>query len=248
MMFGKGKIKWLDIEIDELRGGNLIRVIHDKVQRRTEKDGSSEYYLKGAKTTFEAQEFEMIYIDETGSQTLKVFSPAKNIYLPIHLVFAQLRKLTEEEEKQISDIKINPEEQLAIENAKGRAKQDLKALAEQRVEAEKLAVKNKLYRDIYNAEYQVDVDTETLNHAIYKLQKNHLRLTAGAGISPTMILTMTIIFIAVAFMMMGWAQYNYFLKPSMEFWNEQAPKILQLAQTCPGASQVAAAVTLPPVK
>jgi len=243
-MLGRGGKNWLDIEIEELRGGNLIRVVRDKVQRRISKDGSQEYYLKNGKATFEAQEYEMIYIDELGRQTLKVFSPAKGVYFPIMFKFKKMRELTDTEQAKIDAIKITPEEQLAIDSIKNeKERKEKQEEADARFEKEKNKIKNKFYKDIYEAEYEVEIDTETLNHYIYKTQKNHLRLTAGAGLSPQMLLTITIIFMAVGYMMMMWANYNYNYKPTMDFWTANSPQVLELAKTlankgCPSAPSV----------
>ena len=231
-MLGLGKGNWLDIEIDELRGGNLIRIVRDKVQRRIHKDGSQEYYLKKAKTTFEAQEYEMIYVDSDGNQAMKVFSPAKGVYFPIGFKFKKMRELTSEEKAKIDAIKITPEEQQKLDSIKKKKDKEIfQEKINQRIESEQNKLKNKIYREIYDAEFEVEIDTETLNHYIYKVQKNHLRLVAGAGLSPQMILTITILMLAIGFMMMSWANYNYSIKPGMDFWATHAPEVLKLAQT-----------------
>lgn len=241
-MLGLGKGSWMDIEIEELRGGNLIREVKDKVQRKINKDGSHEYYLKKAKVFFEAQEYEMIYVNADGSQALKVFSPAKGVYFPITLKFKKIRELTDKEQEQIDIIKITPEEQQKLDSTKKKKDKEIfQEQINQRIEKEKNKLKNKIYREIYDAEFEVEIDTETLNHYIYKVQKNVLRLTAGAGLSPQMLLTITIIFMAVGYMMMMWANYNYNYKPTMDFWTANSPQVIELAKTlankgCPSPS------------
>lgn len=224
------KNNWLDIEIAELRGGDIIRIVRDKVQRRNEKDGSSEYYLKDLKTSFEAQDYELIFIDTAGNQTLKVFSPAKGVYLPMRLAFTKMRELTPEEKKELEEIKISDEDQAKIDQASGKAKEALELMANQKAEYERAKARNKIYKKIYDAEYRISVDTETMNHGVYKLQKNHLRLVAGQGMSPTTILTMTIIILAVGYLIIGWANYKYNIEPGMAFWDTHADGVMRVAE------------------
>jgi len=200
-MFGRGK--WIDIEIFELRAGGVIRIINDKVQRRKDDDGSQYYYLRGEKETLEPQEFEDIFVGSKGQQKLKCFSVTKGVYWPIKFVLKQVRDLNVEEKKKIDEEK------------------DLK---------KKKRLEKEIYKKIYDAYLETVVDTETLNHTIYKIQKNHLRLQTKTGLSPTIILTVVIIILAIFIILSSWAEYTYFLKPAMEFWNNQAPKIMEASQ------------------
>lgn len=212
--------KWLDMEIFELRAGGIIRIVKDKVQRRENKDGSQYYYLKNAKDTLEPQEFEDIYVDTKGRQMLKVFSPTKGVYFPINFIFKKTRKFNEEERKK-------------IKNAETKEK--------------KKKIIREIYADMYKTEFEARVDTNTLNHFIYKIRKNKLRLQTGGGLSPTMILTIMIVFIAVFIILTSWAEYTYFMKPAMEFWNEQAPKIMEMAKNCPASADQISPVQPVPV-
>jgi len=201
--------KWLDMEIFELRAGGIIRIVRDKVQRRKASDESEEYYLKNAKDSLKSQDFEDIYVDTKGRQMLKVFSPTKGVYLPINFLFKKTRKFTEEEQDRIDKAGTDEEKKEKI---------------------------REIYADMYKAQFDTRIDTDTLNHFIYKIRKNKLRLQTGGGLSPTMILTLMVIFIAVAFLIMSWANYNYSWKPAMDFWTEQSPKVLELAKSsCPSA-------------
>jgi len=208
-MFGFGK--WLNMEIFELRAGGIIRIIKDNVQRREEKDGSQCYYMKNAKDTLESQEFEDIYVDVNGRQELKVFSPTKGVYFPINFMFKKIRGFTKEEQNKINNAK---------------------------TEDEKKKITREVYANIYKAQFDIRVDTDTLNHFIYKIRKNKLRLQTGGGLSPTMILTLMVVFMAVAFLIMSWASYNYSFKPQMEFWEKQGPQILEMYKNiCPAIAQ-----------
>jgi hypothetical protein len=208
-MLGLGsKGKWLEIEIFELRAGGNIRIVDDKVQRRKESDNSQYYYLKKEKEELSTQEFEDIFVGAKGQQKLKCFSPVKGVYWPIKFFVKKIRNLTDSEKKEIEAI-TDPE---------------LKKLKEKEI-----------YQKIYETYLETVIDTETLNHAIYKMQKNQLRLQTGKGISPTVILVTLIITIAVFIVLASWSEYNYFMKPAMEFWNSQAPIILEASQrvSCP---------------
>jgi hypothetical protein len=92
-----------------------------------------------------------------------------------------------------------------------------------------------VYQKIFQTYFETMIDTETLNHAIYKVQKNQLRLQTGKGISPMMLMTVAIIAMAVFIILSMWANYSYDLKPSMDFWNSQAPLILNAVNkvSCP---------------
>jgi len=208
-MLGLGsKGKWLEMEIFELRAGEMIRIVDDKVQRRKESDGSQYYWLKKEKEELSAQEFEDIFIGSKGQQKLKCFSPTKGVYWPIKFIVKKIRDITEEERKIIEG-----------------------TLNEQ----QKKLVEKEIYQKIYETYLETVIDTETINHAIYKMQKNQLRLQTGKGISPTVVLVALIITIAVFIVLSSWAEYSYFIKPAMEFWNSQAPKILEASQrvSCP---------------
>jgi hypothetical protein len=240
------RISWLDIEIYELRAGGSIRIVDDKVQRRTADDGSQEYWLKNLKDSLEAQEFEDIFIGSDGKQKLKCFSPTKGVYWPIKLIVTKTRELTEIELKQIQDSGVvTPEDELKLMNIKDEEKRE-----EEKniiIDINRHKKEKEIYQKIYKAYMETVIDTETLNHAIYKIQKNQLRLQTSKGISPTLILTVALIGLAVFIILASWAEYTYFQKPAMEFWNEQAPKILEASQRVACNSPVQAPVQPVPV-
>lgn len=191
--------KWVSVEIWNLRAGGMIRVVYDKVQRRTDKDGSQHYYLKKEKETLEPQEFESIYVGSKGEEILKMFSPTKGVYLPIKFMFNKLRELTIEEQEKLDSLQSKEE---------------------------KTKYLKKLYGDMYEAYFESKMDADTLNHAVYKIQKNALRLQGG-GMDLATKITLLIVFMIVASVISAWLQYNYFIKPGMEFWDANSGDVLK---------------------
>lgn len=238
---------WLDVEIYEQRAGGVIRIVDDKVQRRIDNDGSQLYYLKNAKDTLEPQEFENIFIGSNGKQKLKCFSPTKGVYWPIKFIVTRTREFTEAELKQIQVAeKLTAEQEtklLEIKDKKNREEEKLTLMKNNKSKKEK-----ELYQRIFQTYMETVIDTETLNHAIYKIQKNQLRLQTGKGLSPTVILTLVIIVLAVFIIIASWSEYSYFLKPAMDFWNNQAPLILNAVNKVSCQNPTSAGTIPTPVK
>lgn len=193
------KEKWVNIEIFHLRAGGMIRISNDKVQRRKNKDLSQYYYLQNEKETLEPQEFEDIYVGSKGEEVLKLFSPTKGVYLPIKFMFNKLRDLTVAEQKKIDD---EPDEK------------------------KKKSIMRNIYAEIYKANFESRIDTDTLNHLVYKVQKNALRLQGG-GMDLATKITLLIVFMIIASVIQAWITYNYFLKPGIEFWNENSADVIK---------------------
>ena len=191
--------KWVDIEVFNLRAGGMIRISRDKVQRRKNSDLSQYYYLQKAKETLEPHEFEDIYVGSTGEEVLKLFCPTKGVYLPIKFMFNKLRDLTVEEQKQIDAITDSKEKKIKL---------------------------NKIYEKMYKANFESRMDTDTLNHLIYKVQKNALRLQGG-GMDLATKLSLFIIFMIVCSVIQAWVLYNYFLSPGIDFWNENSADVIK---------------------
>jgi len=194
--------KWVDVELWLLRGASGIKIVRDKVQRRRKSDDSQEYYLKGQKDSLEPQEFESIYSGSKGEDVLKLFSPAKGVYWPIKFVLKTMRPFNDAEQKYILESKDDIEK-------KKRTKE--------------------VYQRIYKVQFESVVDTATLNHGIYKVQKNALRFQGGGMDLATKMSILTII-IVIAFIMCSWAVYNYFINPGMIFWNDHAKEVVSVYQ------------------
>jgi len=192
--------KWVDIEIWMLRGAGGLKIVKDKVQRRVKKDDSQEYYLKNAKDTLEPQEFESIYSGSKGEDVLKLFSPAKGVYWPIKFVLKTMRPFTEQEQKYISESADDVEKKKRIKE---------------------------IYQKIYKVQFESVVDTATLNHGIYKVQKNALRFQGGGMDLATKMSILTII-IVIAFILCSWSVYNYFIQPGMTFWNDHSKEVVEV--------------------
>jgi hypothetical protein len=192
--------KWVDVELWLLRGAGGIKIVRDKVQRRTKNDDSQEYYLKGQKDSLEPQEFESIYLGSKGEDVLKLFSPAKGVYWPIKFVLRTMRPFSEAEQKYISE-----------------SKDDV----------EKKKKTKEIYQKIYKAQFESVVDTATLNHGIYKVQKNALRFQGGGMDLATKMSILTII-VVIAFIMCCWATYNYFIMPGQIFWNDHSKEVVDV--------------------
>lgn len=192
--------KWVDVELWLLRGASGIKIVKDQVQRRKKNDGSQEYYLKGQKDTLEPQEFDSIYSGSKGEDVLKLFSPAKGVYWPIKFVLKTMRPFNDAEQKYIADSKDD---------------------------AEKKKREREVYQKIYKVQFESVVDTATLNHGIYKVQKNALRFQGGGMDIATKMSILTII-IVIAFILCAWAVYNYFVNPGMIFWNDHSKEVLEV--------------------
>ena len=192
--------KWVEIEIFQLRGGNTIKIVRDMVQRKVNKDGSQYYQLKKLKDTFEPQEFESIYSGSSGEDILKLFSPTKGVYWPIKFQLKTVRPFTEQEQKFIDE---------------GTDEKD------------KEKRKKEIYQKIFKTQFETVVDTNTLNHAIYKVQKNALRFQ-GSGMDLATKMSILTIMLVVAFIIVSWATYNYFINPGMIFWNDHAKEVVEV--------------------
>jgi hypothetical protein len=192
--------KWVDIEIFQLRGGNTIKVVKDKIQRKINKDDSQYYQFKKSKDTMEPQEFENIYTGSKGEDVLKLFSPTKGVYWPIKFVLKTVRPFSDAEQKYISESKDDIEK-------KNRIKE--------------------IYQKIYKAQFESVVDTATLNHGIYKIQKNALRFQGGGMDIATKMSILTII-IVIAFILCSWSVYNFFIQPGMIFWNDHSKEVVEV--------------------
>jgi len=221
--------KWVDIELWLMRGAGKIKVVRDKVQRRIKKDGSQVYYLKKQKDELEPQDFENIYVGSAGEDILKLFSPTKGVYWPINFVLKTIRPFTAEEKKYIEDAdELTDDENkmvLAGKDEKERANIKIEILSKKK-DARKKRIKE-IYQKIYKAQFESTVDSATLNHGVYKIQKNALRFQGGGMDLATKLSILTIL-IVVAFILCSWAVYNYFIAPGQIFWNDHADEVLEV--------------------
>ena len=219
--------KWLDMEIFNLRAGGFIKIERDKVQRRKNQDLSQYYYLQNAKETLEPQEFEDIYVGAKGEEVLKVFSPTKGVYLPIKFMFNKVRDLTKEEQKQMDDLKITVQEQQELDKETDKNKKKvLQAIVDKRIKTDKKVLLKKFYGEMYQTYFESKIDTDTLNHLVYKVQKNALRLQGG-GMDLATKITLLIVFMIVASLVQAWVLYNYFLEPGIAFWNTESANVIK---------------------
>lgn len=209
--------KYGDIEIWSLRAGGGIRISKDKVQRRTKNDGAQYYYIKGTKDELEPQEFKHIFVGSKGEEVLKVFSPTKGVYLPIKFIYKRVRPFNEKEQEYINEATSDDEK-------KKRAKET--------------------YQKIYKISFESQVDSDSLNHAIYKIQKNALRLQGGGMDLSTKIALMMVMMIVV-FIIISWATYNYFIKPGMDFWSANAKDVLTAKELDLETARLNAGITEP---
>ncbi len=237
--------KWADIEIWSLRAGEGIRVSKDKVQRRKYKDGAQYYYIKGTKDELEPQEFKNIYVGTKGEEVLKVFSPTKGVYLPIKFIYKKMRAFNDKEIKYINDVDYTDEEKKQLKEAKDeKEKKKLKQKFDTRIEREKKRRTKETYKKIYKLSFESQLDSDTLNHAIYKIQKNALRFHGG-GMDMATKLTILMVMIVVVFIIMSWATYNYFIKPGMDFWNANSKDVITAKELDLETARVRAGVETP---
>lgn len=212
--------KWGSIEVWSLRAGGGIRVVNDKVQRRKRKDESQYYYIKGTKDELEPQEFKNIFIGAKGEEVLKVFSPTKGVYLPINFIYKKVRHFNDKEKKYIDEA--------TNEKEKKRRKQEV-------------------YKNIYKVSFESQVDTDSLNHAIYKIQKNALRFQGG-GLDLATKITILMVLMVVVFIIISWATYNYFIKPGMDFWSANAKDVVRAKELDLETARIDAGITEPPIQ
>lgn len=223
--------KWVDVELWLLRGAGGIKIVRDQVQRRIKKDDSQEYYLKNQKDTLEPQEFESIYSGSKGEDVLKLFSPAKGVYWPINFILKTVRPFTDAERKYIDEAtRLTDDENKMIlagkdEKEREKIKQEI---LKKKFDEKKDRIKE-IYQKIYKAQFESVVDTATLNHGIYKVQKNALRFQGGGMDLATKMSILTII-IVIAFILCSWATYNYFIQPGMIFWNDHSKEVIEIAR------------------
>lgn len=209
--------KWGNIEIWSLRAGGGIRIVNDKVQRRKKKDESQYYYIKGTKDELEPQDFKNIFIGAKGEEVIKVFSPTKGVYLPINFIYKKVRPFNDEEKKYINEAP---------------------------TPADKKIRSQEVYKNIYKVSFESQVDTDSLNHAIYKIQKNALRFQGG-GIDLATKISILMVLMIVIFIISSWAVYNYFIKPGMDFWSVSADDVIRAKEIDLETARLNAGITAP---
>lgn len=218
------------VQIWELRAGNVIRIHMTRATRKRNPDSSEHYEMENGKT-IEAQEFSDIFIGTKGQQILMVFSPRPNVFLPIKFLWRIVGKdeLTTEEEAELNQIvSFTPEETQIlnmITDPKSREKEKNKQLQIKEKEKEKLY--KKILKKKFDVEIATQIDSDTINHLVYKLQKNKLRLTPK-GLSPTVVVAILVVFCAIAILVILWGSYNYWLAPQLEFLKTTQDQLLQL--------------------